>query len=180
MTETKTPKTLFLLLVVAALCGALVVAGCGGGGSSSSSGTATAEEEGTTEHEGGKETGGAQPGEGTEKAPGESAGIESEEKGGGAEAGEEEAGGEEAEEGEAAAVTAGKTVFTTNCASCHTLKAANSHGEVGPNLDELEPDMGTVEKQVEMGGGGMPAFKGQLSPEEIKDVATFVSTEAGK
>jgi len=74
----------------------------------------------------------------------------------------------------------GKTIFTSNCASCHTLKAAGTTGEVGPNLDELEPDKATVEKQVTNGGGGMPAFGGTLSPEEIKEVAAFVSTEAGK
>jgi mono/diheme cytochrome c family protein len=73
----------------------------------------------------------------------------------------------------------GKTIFTTNCASCHTLKEAGTSGEVGPNLDELEPDMATVEHQVTNGGGGMPAFKGQLSGEEIKSVATYVSAVAG-
>jgi mono/diheme cytochrome c family protein len=91
---------------------------------------------------------------------------------------EAETGGAEAG-GESAAVAAGKTVFTTNCGSCHTLKEAGTTGEVGPNLDELEPDLATVEKQVENGGGGMPPFKGTLSPEEITNVATFVSTVAG-
>jgi mono/diheme cytochrome c family protein len=33
-----------------------------------------------------------------------------------------------------------------------------------------------VVKQVTNGGGGMPAFKGKLSDEEIEDVAAFVST----
>jgi cytochrome c6 len=177
MTETKTPKALILLVIVAALVGTVVVAGCGGGGSSGSTESMTSEETapaaggGTAEKEGaneeepseGKETGGAEAGEGTEKVPGESAGIEADEAGAGG-----------------AALSEGKTVFTTNCSTCHTLKAADATGEVGPNLDELEPDMATVEKQVENGGGGMPAFKGQLSAEEIKDVATFVSSEAGK
>jgi len=81
--------------------------------------------------------------------------------------------------GESAAVAAGKTVFTANCGTCHTLKEAGTSGTVGPNLDELEPDLATVEGQVESGGGGMPAFKGQLSAEEITDVATYVSTVAG-
>jgi mono/diheme cytochrome c family protein len=91
---------------------------------------------------------------------------------------EPETGGAEAG-GESAAVAAGKTVFTANCGTCHTLKEAGTSGTVGPNLDELEPDLATVEGQVESGGGGMPAFKGQLSAEEITDVATFVSTVAG-
>jgi cytochrome c oxidase subunit 2 len=33
---------------------------------------------------------------------------------------------------------AGQAVFTQNgCASCHTLKAANATGTIGPDLDEL-------------------------------------------
>jgi mono/diheme cytochrome c family protein len=159
-------------VIVAALVGALVVAGCGGGGSSSSSEAPTTEEA--------VETGGATEEEAEAEEPAE----EEEAETGGAEA-EEPAEGEEGETGgaeaggESAAVAAGKTVFTTNCGSCHTLKEAGTSGEVGPNLDELEPDMATVEKQVENGGGGMPPFKGTLSPEEITDVATFVSTVAG-
>ena len=30
------------------------------------------------------------------------------------------------------------------------------------------------------GGGGMPAFGGQLSEQQIRDVAAFVATNAGK
>src|SRR5437899_126647 len=30
----------------------------------------------------------------------------------------------------------GKTLFTSRCASCHTLGAAGASGKVGPNLDE--------------------------------------------
>jgi mono/diheme cytochrome c family protein len=30
------------------------------------------------------------------------------------------------------------------------------------------------------GGGGMPAFGETLTPEEIEEVAAYVSTEAGK
>jgi mono/diheme cytochrome c family protein len=73
--------------------------------------------------------------------------------------------------------TAGKAVFASaGCASCHTLKAANSHGLIGPNLDQLKPAEATVVHQVENGGGAMPAFKGTLSPTQIQDVAAFVYT----
>jgi cytochrome c551 len=34
-----------------------------------------------------------------------------------------------------------------------------------------------AEKQVTNGGGGMPAFKGQLSEEEIANVAAYVSED---
>jgi mono/diheme cytochrome c family protein len=74
----------------------------------------------------------------------------------------------------------GKQIFSENCASCHTLKDANANGQVGPNLDDLKPDDATVQRQVTNGGGGMPAFKGQLSDAEIKAVAQYVSSVAGQ
>jgi len=75
----------------------------------------------------------------------------------------------------------GKAVFAkAGCGSCHTLKAAGSSGNVGPNLDQLKPPKATVAHQVEVGGGAMPAFKGQLSAAEIDAVADFVSSNAGK
>ncbi len=72
---------------------------------------------------------------------------------------------------------AGKTVFTSaGCSGCHTLKAAGASGTVGPNLDELKPAYDTIVHQVEVGGGPMPAFKGQLTDTQIHDVAAFVYT----
>jgi cbb3-type cytochrome c oxidase subunit III len=76
--------------------------------------------------------------------------------------------------------TNGKAIFSANCASCHTLKAAGSSGTVGPNLDQLKPSQAIVEHQVTNGGGVMPAFKGKLSPAQITAVAKFVSSSAGK
>jgi mono/diheme cytochrome c family protein len=84
------------------------------------------------------------------------------------------------EGGGGAAQAMGKQVFTTNCGSCHTLQDAGTSGNVGPNLDDLKPAKAVVQKQVENGGGGMPAFKGQLSPAQISAVATYVSSVAGK
>ena len=74
----------------------------------------------------------------------------------------------------------GKQIFTSNCASCHTLKAAGATGTVGPNLDAAKPAESKAETQVTNGGGVMPAFKGTLTPAEIKAVAKFVSSNAGK
>ncbi len=72
---------------------------------------------------------------------------------------------------------AGKKVFASaGCGGCHTLKAAGSSGNVGPNLDTLKRSYDRVVHQVENGGGPMPAFKGQLSEKQIHDVATFVAT----
>src|SRR3954454_7420601 len=78
------------------------------------------------------------------------------------------------------AAAQGKPLFSTNCAGCHTLKDANARGQVGPNLDDLKPDQPTVQRQVTNGGGAMPAFKGQLSDDEIKAVSQYVASVAGK
>jgi mono/diheme cytochrome c family protein len=70
---------------------------------------------------------------------------------------------------------AGKAVFASaGCTGCHTLKAANATGTVGPNLDQLKPSFTAVVHQVENGGGPMPAFKGKLTQAQINDVAAFV------
>jgi mono/diheme cytochrome c family protein len=83
--------------------------------------------------------------------------------------------------GGASASAAGKKVFASaGCATCHTLKDAGSTGMIGPNLDQLKPSKAAVQKQVTNGGGAMPAFKGQLSTQQIDDVATYVSSVAGK
>ncbi len=74
----------------------------------------------------------------------------------------------------------GKSVFQANCASCHTLKAAQATGTIGPNLDQLKPSEARVKRQVENGGSVMPAFKGTLTPAQIDAVAKFVATSAGK
>jgi cbb3-type cytochrome c oxidase subunit III len=76
--------------------------------------------------------------------------------------------------------TDGKSIFSTNCASCHTLKAAGAAGTIGPNLDQLKPSLPRTQHQVEVGGGVMPAFKGQLTQPQIDAVAKFVATSAGK
>jgi mono/diheme cytochrome c family protein len=80
-----------------------------------------------------------------------------------------------------AAAPDGKQIFSSaGCAGCHTLKAAGATGTVGPNLDALKPTEAAVDHQVTVGGGAMPAFKGQLTPAEITAVAKFVSSSAGK
>jgi mono/diheme cytochrome c family protein len=94
--------------------------------------------------------------------------------------GGEEMSEKEARSGEGSLAAEGKEVFTSNCGSCHTLSAAGTSGEVGPDLDELEPDLATVEHQVVNGGGGMPAFGETLNAKELKAVATYVSSVAGQ
>jgi mono/diheme cytochrome c family protein len=75
----------------------------------------------------------------------------------------------------------GARVFASaGCGGCHTLKAANSSGTTGPNLDGLRPSADTVSATVKSGGGGMPSFSGKLSDAQIAAVATYVSTAAGR
>ena len=71
----------------------------------------------------------------------------------------------------------GKQIFLEegNCATCHTLQDANSYGNIGPNLNEIKPDIMKIISTVTNGIGVMPAYEGQLSTEEIKAVATYVA-----
>ena len=94
-------------------------------------------------------------------------------------AGKTPAGGTVAAPGGAGA-SDGKAIFSSNCASCHTLAAAGAKGTIGPNLDRLKPDEKRVAKQVTNGGAIMPAFKGKLTDAQIKAVAKFVASAAGK
>ena len=76
---------------------------------------------------------------------------------------------------------AGADVFASaGCGSCHALEAAGSSGNVGPNLDESEPDFDLVVDRVTNGQGAMPSFSGQLSEQQIRDVAAYVSENAGE
>lgn len=75
---------------------------------------------------------------------------------------------------------AGKDVFASaGCGSCHVLADAGTSGNVGPNLDESSADYAAALAQIQDGGGGMPAFSGQLSEEEIQNVAAYVVTARG-
>ena len=70
---------------------------------------------------------------------------------------------------------AGKKVFASaGCAGCHTLKDAGATGNVGPNLDDAKPPLDLVVDRVTNGKPPMPAFAGQLTPQQIQDVAAYV------
>jgi mono/diheme cytochrome c family protein len=51
---------------------------------------------------------------------------------------------------------------------------AGTTGKVGPNLDQAKPSLQKATTQITNGGGGMPAFKGQLTEEQIKTLAQYV------
>jgi mono/diheme cytochrome c family protein len=90
----------------------------------------------------------------------------------------------------------GQALFETNCGTCHTLYAAGTDGNFGPNLDELLAASGPVAekeaKQLEgrvlnaidegvdssSTPGRMPP--GILSGEQAEEVAAFVANTAGR
>jgi mono/diheme cytochrome c family protein len=89
----------------------------------------------------------------------------------------------------------GQQLFEINCGTCHTLYAAGTDGNYGPNLDELLATTGQAEtpEQIEqtearvLGAekegvdsqtpGRMPPAI--LNPQQQKEVAEFVATTAG-
>jgi mono/diheme cytochrome c family protein len=76
--------------------------------------------------------------------------------------------------------TAGKKIFlSAGCTGCHTLADAKATGTVGPNLDQAKPDYRLVTARVTLGKGQMPSFKGQLSAQQIADVAAYVVKATG-
>ena len=76
--------------------------------------------------------------------------------------------------------TAGKAIFTSaGCVGCHTLADAGATGTVGPNLDEAKPDSELVVTRVTKGMGAMPPFAGQLTDQQIADVAAYVVQATG-
>jgi len=76
---------------------------------------------------------------------------------------------------------AGKAIFlgASSCGGCHTLADAGTTGEVGPNFDESKPSNELALDRVTNGQGGMPSFSGTLTPQQIADVAAYVSSAAG-
>ena len=78
--------------------------------------------------------------------------------------------------GETGDAANGEQVYVAaGCGGCHTFEAAGSTGSAGPNLDDASPSFDLVVEQVTNGGGAMPAFGDELSEQEIRDVAAFVS-----
>ena len=76
---------------------------------------------------------------------------------------------------------AGKEVFlgSGGCGSCHTFADAGTSGTIGPNLDDAAPSLELAVDRVTNGQGAMPSFSGQLSEQQIADVAAYVSSASG-
>ena len=84
----------------------------------------------------------------------------------------------------AADAGAGAQVFSANCAACH-IGGGNA---VNPTKTLKKDDLVAYGKdtpeavvyQVTNGNGGMPAFGGRLTPEQIENVAAYVLSQADK
>jgi mono/diheme cytochrome c family protein len=80
-----------------------------------------------------------------------------------------------------AAEAHGRELFGERCALCHSLKAANAVAQVGPDLDQLQPNkalvLATIKSGRSNGNGQMPAnvYTGQ----DAMDVAEFVAKAVG-
>ena len=99
-----------------------------------------------------------------------------------------------------ASLKSGQSLFQTNCGTCHTLYAAGTDGNYGPNLDVLLAPAGAPEGPTAASGikgiegrvlnavengvdstttsGRMPG--GILNKEQAKEVSEFVARTAGE
>ena len=66
------------------------------------------------------------------------------------------------------------------CGVCHTLQAAGSTGDIGPNFDQLRLTIPQIISAVTNGIGVMPPWEGILTDEEIEAVAYYVFNSTNK
>ena len=66
------------------------------------------------------------------------------------------------------------------CGVCHTLQAAGSDGQIGPNLDLLKPQINQIILAVTNGVSVMPAYEGTLTEKEIEAVAYYIYKSTNK
>lgn len=79
-----------------------------------------------------------------------------------------------------ASTAAGKALFAETCGSCHTLADAGTTGEVGPNLDVLEPEQARVEMAIADGGTGTGVMPSDLfEGKQAEQVAAYIAAVAG-
>jgi mono/diheme cytochrome c family protein len=73
-----------------------------------------------------------------------------------------------------------KLLFQSNCGTCHVLADAGTSGTIGPDLDQAKPSLQAAITQITNGGGGMPPFKGQLTPAQIRTLAQYLVRVTGQ
>jgi mono/diheme cytochrome c family protein len=74
----------------------------------------------------------------------------------------------------------GRELFVQRCGSCHTLDAAGTVGQIGPDLDDISITEEDVRRAIMIGGRG----SGNMPPnivtgQDARDVASFVAVSAG-
>jgi mono/diheme cytochrome c family protein len=70
----------------------------------------------------------------------------------------------------------GRQVFIETCGSCHTLDAAGTTGQIGPDLGDIPLDEADVRRAIEIGGTGSGTMPQNLvSGKDAADVAAFVA-----
>ena len=69
-----------------------------------------------------------------------------------------------------------ESVYKAQCVGCH---AADLSGSVGPNLQKAGSKLTAeqISTQINNGGGGMPAYKGTLSAEEITALTDWLAAK---
>ena len=85
------------------------------------------------------------------------------------------------EPADATRVGKGREIFANwGCTACHSLADAQARSDVGPALDGGHLTEAFITQRVANGQGAMPAFAGQLTDEEIADVAYYITHVAKK
>ncbi|MDG0792905.1 cytochrome c [Cohnella ginsengisoli] len=71
-----------------------------------------------------------------------------------------------------------ETIYKAQCIACH---AADLSGGVGPNLTNVGARLSAdeISTRIHNGGGGMPAFKGTLTDDQINTLVNWLSTKKG-
>ena len=72
-------------------------------------------------------------------------------------------------------VVNGKSIFHMYCTACHGDTGLGSHG--GADLTNAAKDPKFIITTATTGRGDMPSFKSVLKPEQLRDVAGYISTE---
>lgn len=73
-------------------------------------------------------------------------------------------------------VAQGRRLFVTEgCGACHAAAAAHTHGRIGPSFDTSEPlTRAQIRRQLGVGEGGMPSFRGRLTRAREDALVEFV------
>ena len=80
----------------------------------------------------------------------------------------------------------GAQIFSANCAACHIGGGNVVNGQRTLQQDDLKAYLtnynvgheGAIAYQVSNGKNAMPAFSGNLSPDDIADVAVYVESQS--